>query len=259
MKKSLTALTVLLVSALISFGGPTYEMRPTNVPAKDTLSVLCIGNSFTYHYDTYNMLEEIAASQGHKLKIKAAYVGGYSFKRHLCDVKTIKAIETWNNPYEYVFLQNQSQLNAFVGRNPKQHRPALEDAVQLVRRVREFSPDAVIFFESTWSYPAVNYGGFGSYEEYDRYMTKGTALMVKKTKSELSPIGEAFAIIRAKHPEIDLLNTDRKHQSLLGAYLKSCVNYLMIFGSGFDANVSNCTIDKDIAEALRQAALEAVK
>lgn len=235
-----------------------YHYEPTipNVEARDTVYALFIGNSFTFYFDTYSLLKEIAASQGHCLQFKAAFVGGYSFARHLNDPKTYAAIESFR-PYDYVFLQNQSQLNAQYGRDPKRHALALQDARELVARVRQYSPDAKIFLEATWA-SDVNTEHFLSKEDFDRCMWKGTAAMAKSCKTDVSPIGKAFAIARADSPDVKLLYKDKHHQSLAGAYLKACVNYLMIYGEDFDGKVSDCTLPAQTAAAMREAARKTV-
>lgn len=220
----------------------------------DTTRVLCIGNSFTYFYDSHLKLAEIALSQGHYIDMTAAYVGGYTFNRHLNDLKTIGAIEQFTNPYDCVFLQNQSQVHALYARNPKQHKLQKKDAVDLVGRVRQYSPDARIWIESTWSYPAGNCGGFGTEAEFNRLMVKGTGMLAKAARTDVSPIGEAFRISREERPDIDLFDKDKKHQSAYGTYLKSCINYLMIFGGRFNGNASNCGLDPDSCAYLRSVA-----
>ena len=76
----------------------------------DTTRVLCVGNSFTYYFDSHLKLAEIALSQGHYIDMTAAYVGGYTFNMHLNDLKTISAIEQFTSPYDCVFLQNQLRI-----------------------------------------------------------------------------------------------------------------------------------------------------
>ena len=49
----------------------------------------------------------------------------------------------------------------------------------------------------------------------------------------VSPIGKAFSIVRNGDSGIDLYDTDRKHQSEYGSYLKACVNYLILTGERF--------------------------
>lgn len=242
MKKTLTFVAALLL-CLCAVAQP-----------KDTTRVLCIGNSFTYHCNAHEKLAEISLSEGHFLKLKAAYVGGYTFNRHLNDIATIKAIEVYVNPYEYVFLQNQSQVHALYGQNPRQHKLQKQDAIDLVARVRQYSPAAHIYMESTWAYSGSDCGGFSSVEEFDRLLVKGTAALAKATRCDVSPIGAAFATVRAERPDVNLLDKDNKHQGEYGAYLKACVNYLLIFGQKFSSEASCCQLDTDICAYLRDVA-----
>lgn len=233
-----------------------YQARPQNIPAVDTTSVLCIGNSFTYFYNTDQMLLEIAASQGHCLKVKAATSGGYCFLCHLGDSKTIRAIENYNQ-YDVVILQNQSQLNAQIARNPRQYSQSVKAAADLAKFVRQFSPNAQLYFEASWaSYSNTKH--FKDFAEFDKYMMEGTRMLAKKNHAKVSPVCLAFSAARAKYPEINLLYKDRHHQSKAGSYLKSCVNYLLLFGGEFDSNVSDCTVDPVEAAKLREIALQIV-
>lgn len=239
---------------LISLFATLVSLTCLAVEASDTTRVLCIGNSFTFVGVAHEKLAEIALSQGHYLDLKAAYVGGYTFRRHLVDLKTIKAIEVFNNPYDCVFLQNQSQVNALYARDPKQHREALKDAVQLTGRVREYSPEARIWMESTWSYEAFDCGSFGTLEEFDRMLLKGTKAFAKAAHTLVSPIGSAFAVARSERPDINLYGDDLKHQSDYGSYLKACVNYLLIFGEKFHGEVSPCGLNPEACAYLRSVA-----
>lgn len=224
--------------------------------ANDTIRVLCLGNSFTFFYDSHEKLVSIAASQGHTILMNAKYVGGYTFYRHLNDLRSLQAIEDalYVGEYDCAFLQNQSQAFARYAKDPKQYRLEKSDTQELVARVREHSPHARIWLEQTWSYSAGNYGGFGSFEAFDRYMKKGTAILAKSSKTQVSPIGEAFIRVRAERPDINLYEPDCKHQSLAGTYLKSCVNYLLIYRTPFVGEVDNAGLDPAIAAYLRQVA-----
>lgn len=213
--------------------------------------VLCVGNSFTFVNDCHLRLTELAESQGHDIKVKAVFVGGYTFRRHLCDDKTLKAL---SGEYDYVFLQDQSQTPAFVAESPRRCRLALRDAKELADRVRIYSRDAKIWIEQTWAYEAHNFGRFGSWEEFDRMLRRGAKKMARKAHASVSPIGDAFAICRAERPDINLYKDDKHHQSLAGAYLKACVNYLLIYGEPFNAEAANCELDAEQAAYLRHTA-----
>lgn len=214
--------------------------------------VLCLGNSFTYFHDCPAMLTEIAASQGDSLVVRAETVGGYSFYRHLQDLNSISAIEA--RAYDYVFLQDQSQAAARYASDRKRYRQLLQDAWDLVRRIRIYSPDAHIFIERTWAYKGNNNGGFESLETFDRLLADGTRQITRKTRTSLSPIGEAFMICRWERSDINLFEEDLKHQTAYGSYLKSCINYLEMVQRPFVENAPTLDLDEEKCAYLRNLA-----
>ena len=221
---------------------------------KDTVRVLCLGNSFTYVADSHLKFAEIAGSQGHPVRMKALYVGGYTFNDHLTDMKSVRAVENLKEPYFAIFLQDQSQALPRYASDHKRFRYVKTDAVELAGRARMYCPDAKIFLEQTWSYPGLDCGGFGTVDEFDRLATKGAKAIAKASGTVISPIGQAFVLAREICPEVDLLGKDRKHQNAYGSYLKACVNYLMAFGEKFSGKVSDCGLDPEKTAALRKVA-----
>lgn len=227
---------------------------------RDSLRVLCIGNSFTYFSDSHLMLRDLAMSQGHYMDVNAQLQGGYTFYRHLHRDETMSALVY--HRFDVVFLQDQSQTPALFAENQRRCRLVANDAAELAERVRIYSPDARIYLEQTWSYPAGNCGGFGTLEHFDELLKKGTRQMAKLANTGVSPIGEAFVVCRRDYPDIDLYVEDAKHQSAYGSYLKACVNYLMIYGEPFvadnaqeglipaDLDPTKCAILRSIAENL---------
>lgn len=208
-----------------------------NSQPKDTLRVLCIGNSFTYVYQVPYMLKRLAWSEGHYLDIEAALRGGYNFGNHLKMQGTDEAIK--HGGYDFVFLQNQSQTNAWFAQDSVAHKQVLKDARELVRRVRQYSPKAQIIIESTWAYPGGNYGGFGSYETYDSLMERGSEWLAADLNARVSYINRGFIASRKHHPKVAIYGGDDKHQSALGSYLKACVNYRVIYGKALPVKTKN--------------------
>lgn len=218
----------------------------------DSLRVLCIGNSFTFVADAHLKLHDLALSQGHYMDVNAQLQGGFTLQRHIIRDATMSALINGN--FDHVFLQDQSQTPALYGEYPGRCRLVAEDAAELAERVRIYSPNAHIWMEQTWSYSFSNYGGFGSYEHFDDMLRKGSKAMAELMHADVSPIGEAFIICRAEHPEINLYDKDDKHQSAYGSYLKACVNYLLIYGAPFTAKAANCDLDGKACAELRKIA-----
>ncbi|MCR4921249.1 MAG: hypothetical protein K5945_06015 [Bacteroidaceae bacterium] len=219
---------------------------------KDQQKALCIGNSFTFYNDSHLMLSRIAQSEGHQLKTESATVGGYTFYRHLINDKTMAAIS--DGKYDYVFLQDQSQTPAICAEQGRKGRIIARDARELADRIRIYSPQAHIWIEQTWAYPRHKFGGFGSMERFDELLRRGTKKMARKAHTDVSPIGPAFAIVRSERPDIELYTADKQHPSPAGTYLKSCVNYLVIYATPFGTNTDACDIDAAQAAYLRKVA-----
>lgn len=225
---------------------------------KDTVKVLCIGNSFTYVSQAAWMLKDIAWSKGHYLDLHAALKGGQTFGQHLHLCESAKEIA--EGGYAIAFFQNQSQTNAWYAQGGEKSGEILKDCLSLCERVRALSGDVKIFIEQTWSYPGTpkKYpnGDFPTEQEFDSLLAEGSAKLSELSKSEVSPIGPAFNIARAERPEISMFAADGKHQSPYGAYLKACVNYIMIFGEA-PTDASDCFLDPEKAAYLRGAAAKA--
>jgi hypothetical protein len=122
-------------------------------------------------------------------------------------------------------------------------------------KVRTLSPECKAVVENTWAYWKYDFGSFKSLDDFDKNGKKGARILAKAVgNAEVSPIGQAFRIVRAERPDINLYHTDKHHQSVLGSYLKSCVNYLVLYGEPFGASASDCLLDPETAAYLRSVA-----
>lgn len=247
--KRVCTLLLILLTALFPAASQRFQ-APSLPKGYDEIWVLCVGNSFSYYHDCDIMLKDIAASQGLSIRIGKYFKGGQTFGQHLKLQETRKAILAGN--YDFALFQDQSVTPAKYSRDG--YVQAYDDLVSLKRQVVMRSPDCKVILERTWSYPGKEAGGFGTAEELDKHLEKGTKEMARKAHLWLSPIGNAFNTSRAERPDIKLLGPDDKHQSSEGSYLKSCVNYLVITGKPFSGYVDNCGIDPEAASYLRRVA-----
>ena len=232
-----------------------YAQNLGTVQPKDTTKVLCIGNSFTYYCSCPALLKEIAWNEGHYLDLTAAIKGGQNFTQHCSLDITADAIA--RGDFEITVLQDQSQTPARLAQDKKANIHSLESAVNLAAKVRTQSPSCKFIVESTWSYVNKNgdFGGFESHKKFENLNFKGASIMTKAIgEAKVSRIEAAFALSRKERPDINLYASDDKHQSLFGSYLKSCVNYLTIFGEPFGDNPADCGLEHDVAAYLRDVA-----
>lgn len=227
------------------------------IPQADTTRVLLIGNSFTFYCNSWDMLSRIASSEGHELDIVHATQPGYSFGDHLKCQETTDAI--LKGDYDLAILQDQSRTPARYASDPKGNMDLRNNFITLTNRIYGWSPRARIILECTWGYKQDDFGGFGSMEQFDQFLQNGTRLYAEVIRGVVSPIGEAFAIVRNDRPDINLYDADESHPSEYGIYLKCCVNYLVMFGGKFSAFTSSCDLDPEKAKYLRSVARKVVK
>lgn len=225
MKNYLSILILLLILC------SAQSCKAQEPELNDTVHILCVGNSFTYFYDSYLQLQQLACREGQHVKVTATFKGGYTFGRHLQDSARLSVIN--RGPYDVVLLQDYSTAAAKYAQDPVANRHVLDDARAMVAKVRETSPEARIILERTWSYPGSNFGGFRDEQELDSLLEVGAHLLSDSLGLPLSPIGNAFTLARRSAESPNLFDPDNKHQSAYGSYLKSCVNYLIIFGVPF--------------------------
>ena len=229
-----------------------YVMDYGTVAPKDTTKVLCIGNSFTYYQSCPQMLKQIAWKEGHYLDVSASLKGGWSMGKHLNYPTTED--EIGRGGYDVVILQDQSQSAAQVGSDRRKYAENVTNTVAVAKKVRSSSEDCRLLLECTWAYAGKNNGGFGCVTEFYKNAGKGIKVMARAAKADVSPIRDAFRLANIERPDILLFADDGYHQSIYGSYLKSCVNYLVLFGEPFGDDPSDCGIDPKKAAALRNIA-----
>lgn len=257
----------------------TAELQAGYAPAmRDTAKVGFLGNSFTYYYETPMMLMRIAHSQGHHLVMRIHHKGGRYFREHLGLALSKEVVA--EGGYDFFFLQGQSAEVAMYADSPVEFKWVMESARTLSDHIRAGSPSAKIILERTWAYSrAVSvdekyshpYLGFDDYAGMDAKLSEGAGLLLKVCPNidAVSPIGDAFAAYRALYPEFypselkDSLKSiyagfddsrSNHHANRAGAYLKSCVNYLLLYGEKFCGDVDNCGIEPGLAAQLRLTA-----
>ena len=73
------------------------------------------------------------------------------------------------------------------------------------------------------------------------------------------PAGLAFAKARAKHPELEFYQPDKRHPTLIGTYLAACTAYAAIYKKSPVGNTYTADIDPATARFLQEVALETVQ
>ncbi|MDE7443867.1 MAG: hypothetical protein K2M65_06875, partial [Muribaculaceae bacterium] len=225
------------------------------IPVKDVKKVAILGNSFTHYFGSYYLLKELARSQGHQLDVRAFAKGSQYFNNHMTLERSKNVTDESN--YDYVILQEQSTYYSEYYKSPKD--ATVNELKAMTARFREKSPNARIILENTWAFPKSSWQSYGSSAKFEETLLAGTRAVAQLDPNTnfISPIGVAFDAAYTAGIT-DLWYTDSKHPNRNGAYLKSCVNYLMIFGEPFNANASNGGCDPTVAARLRAIAEQTV-
>lgn len=235
------------------FSGSYVQNLGTAVPG-DTKKVLCLGNSFSYYSNPAWMLKEIAWNEGHYLNVKGHFKGSQNFGQQLGLSFSTDAIDIGG--YDYAFIQDQSQTPATYGRDGTASIAA--NCTALADKIRAKSASCQVILEQTWTFSASSYGGFTDFATFESYNAAGARAMAEAAGTWVSPIGVAFRIVREGTSGINLYHTDNKHQSVYGAYLKACVNYLVLYGEVFGSSPADCGIEPSKAAYLRSVAEQVV-
>lgn len=225
----------------------------TSAP-KAARRVLALGNSFSYYNNPLWYLQEIAAREGNFVDLQGHVKGSQNLSQHAALSLSNEVVGLGG--YDFAFLQDQSENPAIFALSGT---ASISDAaVALADKVRAASPSCQVILENTWSFngKAGSYGG--TLASFDGYLASGTKAMAQAASAWVSPIGQAFARCRELYPSVNLYHTDNKHQSAYGAYLKACVNYLVLFGERFSSAPADCGINPQIAADLRSIAEEIV-
>ena len=233
----------------------TKTSKAAKSAEKTATRVLMIGNSFTFYNNSWDMLAEIARSEGHELEIVHVAESGFAFADHMKNDATTQAILQGN--YDFAILQDQSQTPAQYALNPKGNATFRNNFITMTNRVFGWSPYATIVVEETWAYVGNKFGGFSSMTEFDNYLQNGARLYAEVIRGKVSYAGQAFAIVRSERPDINLYNDDNIHPSAYGTYLKSCADYLTLFDGKFSAFTSSCGLNAETCKYLRSAAKKA--
>lgn len=232
-------LLVLMIVALQARGGRR-------------LSVLFIGNSYTYYNNMPQLVANFAASMGDTLVFDSYAIGGASFADHVTLTDCLMKIQSAK--WDVIVLQEQSLKPAVTTGtffNDTYHWAGILDTM-----IRNHDPCTEKMFYMTWGrkngdsmlaiiqgIPADNtYQGMDSLIKARYFALADTAIPPTMgiplmpggwfspiRLSQLSPVGAVWHHIRDNHPNIELYDADQSHPSPAGSYVAACTFYASLF------------------------------
>ncbi len=199
-------LAVLAATILLSLAAPSAAEAAEGQFAKN-MRILFIGNSYTNANDLPGMLIGMMATKGVKLETRSVTPGGCTLEKHWNGPDARKAIA--DGPWDYVVIQEQSQLPAF---NPPQ---TLKYAALLAQAVLEAGSKPVFYL--TWTRK--------DKPQMQEALTRTYMKAGADAKALVAPAGIAWVNATKVNPKLVLYAADGSHPTVEGTYLTACVFY----------------------------------
>jgi hypothetical protein len=215
------------------------------------ISILFIGNSYTYVNDLPKTFSALAELKGVHVIVDSVTAGGAPLEAHAKNPKVADKLR--ERAWDFVVLQEQSQRPALeTSRVDKEVMPAASELDRLIHEAR--AETHTVFYE-TWArrdgdkencpkVPAVC-----THDGQQARLSATYARLARENHALLAPVGTAWSRVRG----LNLYQADGSHPTLLGTYLAACVFFDVLTGQKSDGAPS-LSLDEDDARALQKIA-----
>ena len=196
---------------------------------KDELSILFIGNSFTYGNNLPWLFGNICESCGYSdIRVDSVMMGSYTLEMY-CDPenKYCRQIEDMlsETAYDIVILQEQSirPINSY---------DKFHDAAATLTEKARANGARVLLYE-TWGYaegyPDLKYNGWTT-SQMESLLAEAYTRLAEELGVEVVYCGSVMADMYSKGTDIPLYHKDLKHPGIGGSYLVALTFFNYIFG-----------------------------
>ena len=174
---------------------------------RDTLSVLFVGNSYTYYSNMPHLVALISDSTKVKLITSKSTAGGAKLSDHWHGNKALKSKEAISSgKYDIVVLQGQSKEAVKEKEEFLMYSKKLSDLAK--------ASGAKPYLYVTWAPEKI--------PQYQESITETYQQASKESDCGLVMVGEAWKLAKKLRPNIRLFTSDGSHPSDLGAFLTAC-------------------------------------
>lgn len=197
------------------------------VRAQDSISVLFIGNSYTYVNDLPTMLRDLSASLNKEVTIGSKTNGGFTFQNHANDPLTYAAIN--QNLWDVVVIQGQSQEPSFP--TGQVNTASYPYAMQLSDSVLANSACSNVMYFMTWGRQNGDpqWDSINTFDKMNNRLYNTYRRFADSADAMVAAVGASWKYVRDTYPTINLYSGDGSHPSLEGSYLAACTFYASLF------------------------------
>lgn len=201
--------------------------------AQDTLSVLFLGNSYTYYNNLPELVQNLSASAGKTLIVDSNTSGGYTVSQHLHDTVTIQKIS--RGIWDYIVIQEQSQIPTIDYCRYNIMYPAI---AELKSMAEQYHPGTKIITYMTWGR---RYGGrqcddgnvhcspdFTDFNHMQDTLTKAYTEISNMLSMQCAPVGVSWQNV-LNDTSLVLHTSDNSHPNMDGSYIAALTIFSTIW------------------------------
>ena len=236
-KRSRGILSLAVCLALAGGWVVAQAQKPKDAGSKPReLSVLFIGNSYTWFNNLPHLVEALAKS-AHEPRLRTRMVvgPGATLKSHWDAGAALEAVQS--EKWDYVILQDQSSLGlpVTVSKGKGQFNPRLfhEFARRFDAAIRPTGAKTLFFL--TWARA-------DSLEDQDG-LTEAYRQIATELADGIAPVGLAWKTALEERPALLLHQGDLSHPSPAGSYLAACVLYSVLYGKSSEGLTARISAD----------------
>lgn len=228
MRRRIIAVLLVVLSVLLLASCATTGSGAKELSKKTELSILFIGNSFTYGNNMPWLFSNIVQDYGYvNVKVDSVMVGSYTLEM-FCDPedKYCKQIDEKfaANSYDIVVIQEQSI-------RPINNYEKFHDAAEILVGKARANGAKVLFYE-TWGYaegyPDLGYNGWTT-SQMAYLLADAYTGLAEELGVEVVYCGLVMLDAYQKEMDLDLYHKDLKHPGMGGSYLVALTFFNYIF------------------------------
>ena len=166
------------------------------------LSVLWLGNSYTFRNDVPALVTQLAAADGLTVLHDVHAESSWSWELHSSSAETLAKIRA--RQWDVVVLQEQSTRPAYDSQQVC--RDTVPFLQVLAQQIRENRPDTLIQFYLTWARPHGLQSECGSHPQFCSFSSMQDSLSqayldfaCMEPPARLAPVGESFRYLHSDH------------------------------------------------------------
>lgn len=198
------------------------------------LQVLFIGSSHLAWHDAPGVIEELITATGRPVHVGKVLKPGILLDQLAQDPDVLNAIAA--RPWDHVVFQGASMPIAYPESHflimPRLGKHPVEPAMATLAKASRKRGAEPIYMQP-WAFEDGLTWIAGHAEDTTTMqdaIIHNTKLMAARLDLTVAPVGEAWRLAMAEHPELPLFADDHNHPSVLGSYLMACVISRVILG-----------------------------